>query len=160
MAGENLQQIFNANPASSLQPNDILYLIRAPYGAVNDMGILASALQASLGGLTWSVITTGTQTMQGNNGYIADNNSTRVVFSLPTSGAGITTTIKVIGQGSQGWSITQAAGQQIIFGDLATTIGTGGSLASTNAHDCLELLCLVPNTTWIVVNSVGNVTIV
>lgn len=44
----NIQQIFVANPASSMQSLDLLYLGRSPYGASNDMAITWANMQASI----------------------------------------------------------------------------------------------------------------
>lgn len=46
---KNINQIFTANPASSMQNTDLLYLGRSPYGATNDMAITYANLISSLG---------------------------------------------------------------------------------------------------------------
>jgi hypothetical protein len=68
--------------------------------------------------------------------------------------------IEIVGEGAGGWLIAQNASQEIRFGDVVTTNGVGGSLASTNAGDCISLVCITANTTWRVKNSVGNITYV
>jgi hypothetical protein len=60
---------------------------------------------------------------------------------------------------ANGWTVAQGAGQEIFFGNTHTTVGAGGSLASTNAGDCITMVCLVANNTFYVVSSVGNITI-
>lgn len=110
------------------------------------------------GGLIWTDVTGATQTVAAGNGYLADN-AGGVAFTLPASGT-IGDVFRIVGvQGS--WTLAQAAGQQIKFGSTATTVGVTGSLASTNAGDCVE--CVATNTSastvWRVMSSVGNITV-
>lgn len=107
-------------------------------------------------GLVWTA-KTASFTAAANNGYIA-NAATLVVVTLPTTAA-VGTTIRVAGMGAGGWKIAQNTGQQINFGSMPTTTGTGGSLASGNQYDAAELVCIVANTTWVVVSSQGNITV-
>lgn len=107
----------------------------------------------------WSTVTGTTQTMVANNGYIP-NNAGLVTLTLPTV-AGVGTRLSVAGQGAGGWAIAQNSGQQINVGNAATTSGAGGSLASTNRYDSINLLCIVANTTWTTVGGPqGIITIV
>jgi hypothetical protein len=110
------------------------------------------------GGVTaWTDVTGSSQAMVSGNGYYA-NNPTAVAFSLPSTAAKFDT-MRIVGiQGA--WSISQGAGQSILFGNIATTVGAGGSLASTDAGDCLELICIVANTTWRVDSAIGNISYV
>ena len=68
--------------------------------------------------------------------------------------------ISVVGQGSGGWSIAQNAGQTIHYVSSDTTTGAGGSLSSTVRYDCVDLICTVDNTDFVVKASVGNLTVV
>ncbi len=107
--------------------------------------------------LPYTVVTGSTQTISVNNGYIA-NNATLVTFTLPATAA-VGNLIKIVGlQGS--WVLAQNSGQNVIIGNASTTTGTGGSLASTNANDTISLVCVVANNTFIVDNSMGNITVV
>lgn len=115
-------------------------------------------ISSSGGGTAWVDVTTTPQPMSSNTGYIADRVAGNVVFSLPTT-AVIGDTIVVVGR-QNGWSITQAAGQQMIVGSSSTTVGVGGSLASTNAHDCITLICTAANTEFTAVAVQGVLTIV
>ncbi len=96
--------------------------------------------------MSWNDITGISAAMEPNNGYMADN-AALVTLTLPTS-ASFGTSLMIIGQGTGGWTIAQGSGQQIIVGDAATTLGAGGSLASTNQYDSINLLCTVADTTW------------
>lgn len=116
-------------------------------------------INASGGGLTWTVITGAAQALAVNNGYIANNAGT-VVFTLPVTAA-VGTVIAVTGiNNNTGWQIAQNVGQTIYFGSANTTTGVGGSLTSTRIRDTVFLLCVVANTDWNVIDSIGNITIV
>lgn len=109
-------------------------------------------------GTTWSVITAD-QTAAVNNGYIC-NKAGLLTITLPTTAA-VGTIIEVSGMNTAlGWKIGQNASQQIFFGTSSTTSGTGGSLASSNIYDSVRLICNTANLTWIVLSSVGNITVV
>ena len=105
--------------------------------------------------MTWTVVN-GNTNMAVNNGY-GSNSAGAVAFTLPvTSAVGDTVAI----QGMQGsWNVVQGAGQQIHVGSSASTLGAGGSIASTNAFDAITLVCLVANTIWYAKAPQGNITI-
>lgn len=107
-------------------------------------------------GLTWTITTTD-GALAPDNGYIA-NKGTLLTMSLPTTCA-TGKIIKVAGMNAGLWKISQAAGQSIKFGNQSTTTGTGGYLSSVLTYDTVELLCIVADTTWMVVSSVGNLDI-
>lgn len=108
--------------------------------------------------VAYSEVTGTTQAMAVNTRYAA-NNASVVAFTLPSTAA-IGDVVYVLGKGAGGWSIAQNSGQTIHFSDLNTTTGVGGSLASTNRYDCIEIICITANTDWIVPSVVGNITIV
>lgn len=101
---------------------------------------------SSTAGFSWYPITAASQLMTSNNGYIA-NRGTLVTLTLPTTSA-VGDLITVVGQGAGGWLIAQAAGQQIHIGSSASTLGAGGSVASTNQFDSVDLVCIVASTIW------------
>jgi hypothetical protein len=109
-------------------------------------------------GLAWVDVTTGTEAMSANTGYIVDNGATLVTFTLPTS-ATFGDSVTVVGKSAGGWIITYAAGQSIIVGDVTST----ASVASTLQTDCLHLICTTASATVPVFTALsvqGNVTIV
>lgn len=108
------------------------------------------------GGFTWNDITSSTQNLLNNNGYIA-NNAGGVTFTLPNT-AVVGDEFRVTGiQGS--WIVTQNAGQIMHFGNQTTSIGTPGKLAATNARDSIFFICVVTDTEFQVISSIGNITI-
>lgn len=112
------------------------------------------------GSNSWVDITGTTQAMAINTGYLADN-AGLVTLTLPATAAQFSI-MEVVGVGAGGWIIAQNANQKIIFGNTATTVGVGGSLASTNAHDTVKLIATTggASTFWTVMSSVGNLTVV
>jgi hypothetical protein len=109
-------------------------------------------------GFTWNNVTTPTQAMAVNNGYIANDPASLVTLTLPATAA-VGTTLWVSGASVDGWTIVENSGQNITFGSDTTTTTTG-SLSSTQQNDSVQLLCTVANTTWNVITSMGNITIV
>ncbi len=124
----------------------------------NGSSALPSFQAVSSPGITWSVITAD-QNAAVNNGYIC-NKVGLLTLTLPATAA-VGTIIEVSGMNNAtGWLVAQNALQQIFFGTSSTTIGTGGSLASSNIYDSVRLICNVANTSWIVLSSIGNITVV
>lgn len=109
------------------------------------------------GGFTWNNVTGTSQSASINNGYIS-NNSSLVTVTLPSTAA-IGSVVAITGAGAGGWKLAQNSGQTVNFGNSATTAGTGGSLASVNQYDAVEVICITANTTWAVINSQGNLTV-
>ncbi len=58
------------------------------------------------------------------------------------------------------WQIAQNGGQQIFFNTSATTMGGGGSLVAPagNFYSSVTMVCNVADTSWIVIESQGNIT--
>lgn len=156
---QNIQQLFVANPATSLQGTDLFYLGRSPYGVTNDMAVQFSTILQAIPSGTWVDVASGTQALAVDTGYITDNGASLVTYTLPATAAQ-GSIIEVSGKSSGGWVIAQNAGQQIHIGNQATTAGVPGSLASTNQWDYIKLLCVTANTTFNVIGGVGNITIV
>jgi hypothetical protein len=111
----------------------------------------ASITVSSSGADIWVDETGSSVTMTTNTGYTSDDGSNLVTFTLPTTSA-IGDWVEINGKGSGLWKIAQASGQQIHIGTVATTSGSGGSLASVNQYDNVRLRCLTANTIWTVVS--------
>lgn len=116
-------------------------------------------INATGGGLSWVDVTGTSATMAVNTGYLADN-AGLVTLTLPATAVQFSL-IRIAGIGAGGWTVAQAANQKIIFGSKTSTTGVTGSIASTNANDCVELLATVggASTTWTVLSAVGNITV-
>jgi hypothetical protein len=125
----------------------------------NPDGIAGNPTFTIVGFMTWTDVTGTTQAMSVTNGYVADNASL-VTFTLPST-ANIGDVIQVLGKGAGGWKIAQNASQQINVGKVASTAGTGGSIASTNQYDTVELRCITAGASTIWTAKVtGNITVV
>jgi hypothetical protein len=114
---------------------------------------------SGMSSFTWNNVASSTQAMTANEGYITNNSSTLVTYTLPSTAAQ-GTVISVAGYSAGGWTIAQNASQEIFFGNVHTTAGTGGSLSSSNQYDQVSILCTVANTDWVVLNCIGNITYV
>ena len=123
----------------------------------NGPGVLPS-FQASPGE-SWIDVTSSTQTVASTNvGYVTDN-ATIVTYLLPATaafGQVFEITGGASGSATAPWILTQNALQSISFGNSITTVGTGGSIASTLQYDSIRLVCVVADTQWNVLSSVGN----
>jgi hypothetical protein len=102
----------------------------------------------------WALASTTPFTLVPNFKYVANNGATLSTFTLPATAA-FGSEIEIAGASSGGWTITQQAGQSINNGNLITTVGVGGSLSSTNQNDYVRLVCIVADTTWNVISSIG-----
>lgn len=133
--------------------------ITAGTGITVTPGANTITIAASSAGFIWSTITAD-QTAAINNGYICNKAGT-LALALPAVSA-VGSIIEVIGiNNATGWRITQASGQQIFFGASSTTLGTGGSLASSATRDGIRIVCITANTTWQVTPApMGNITVV
>ena len=109
----------------------------------------------------WTTATTNAVAALNNYGYVVKNATPAnlTTFTLPATAA-VGDTLIITGYTVGGWQIAQNAGQQIFFGSAATTIGVGGSLASTLAFDTVSLVCVTTDLEWNVISSVGNITVV
>jgi len=108
-------------------------------------------------GPEWINQTATSSNMTVNTNYVI-NNASLVTLTLPTTAA-FGSTFQVTGKSAGGWKIAQNAGQQINFGNTATTSGTSGFLASTNQFDSVTFVCVTPNTQFVVYGSIGNITV-
>jgi hypothetical protein len=97
----------------------------------------------SLPTVAWTVLSAGSP-LSVNNGYIFIN-AAPASFSLPLV-ATVGQIIQVYSYTAQICTISQGAGQQIQFGINASTLGIGGSIATTSIGNSLTLVCLVANT--------------
>ena len=108
--------------------------------------------------VAWSEVTGTSQAGAINSGYIASN-AAACTISLPATAA-IGSVIEVVGKGVGGWKLSQAASQQVHFGNISSTSGTGGSLNSTHQRDAIRLVNVIADTTWQVVGSQGNIDVI
>ncbi len=104
-------------------------------------------------GFTWSVITTSPVASSVNNGYIT-NSASLITIPLPLTSA-VGSILRVAGFGAGGWKVSEGAGQQITMGIKSSVVA--GFINSTNQYDSIEMICVVANTTWLIIDSQGNI---
>lgn len=134
-------------------PNAATLTAGTGIGITNGAGTIT--ISSAGGGVSWSEITTTSQTMVANNGYIA-NNAGVVTLTIPATVA-LGDTFLIVGKGAGGWLVQANAGQTIYFG--SSTSSVAGSAASTQRRNCIEIVCITANTELEIRNSVGNITI-
>lgn len=109
---------------------------------------------ATAGGTAWSVITAN-QTAAVANGYFC-NKASALSLALPTTSA-VGDVIEVSNINTAlGVLFTQAANQQIFIGNTSTTLGVGGTLASSSVGDSLKIVCRTANLVWYATSMIGN----
>lgn len=121
-------------------------------------GLEWATVSSGGGGITWTEVTGTSGNAAADNGYIC-NNANLVTITLPSTIA-VGKTIRIAGNGAGGWKLAQNASQVIYFGDQNTTTGTGGYLASVNRYDSIEIICITADTTFNVIGSMGDITVV
>jgi len=114
------------------------------------LGVTPSTLQ-------WAVVTTTTQLMSSNFGYIT-NNAGLITFTLPFL-CDVGERVSISGWGAGGWLLDFNVGQTVIISNVVAT-PSFGSVASTNRYDQIELLCVETNLTFIARSVIGTLTVV
>jgi hypothetical protein len=137
VAGTTYQQLWDT-------VDQVMY-VNTVYGSATT-AVWTLVTKTPPGGLIWNTITTSTVSMLTNNGYVV-NSSGLCTLPLPSVSA-VGDELVIMGLSSGGYSIAQLAGQQIIIAPDATTIGTGGSLSTTNHYCAITLRCMVASSIW------------
>ena len=65
--------------------------------------------------------------------------------------------VEIVGNTAGLWKLVAASGDTIKL--LGSTTSAGGYLLATTQYDCVEVVCTVANTTWVVCSCMGNLTI-
>jgi hypothetical protein len=111
-------------------------------------------LEAAVDLTPWNEAVDATLALLVNEGYVM-NRATAITATLPATAA-FGSVIKIVGKGAGLTIIAQNAGQTIFFGTASTTPGVGGTLTATSQYDCVELVCIVADTSFVVRSSQGN----
>ena len=148
-------------PTSFVTNSGIANYFRQRIDVLGSGGITSSGsgntITISVSIITWQIISSS-QSLISNNGYICASGGS-LSLALPAISA-LGDIIEIALDGSTSFTITQGAGQSIRLGNLATTSGVGGSLASTQQGDTLRMVCQTANLKWNVLSSMGNPTII
>jgi len=115
-------------------------------------------ISVSGGGTSWTDVTTPTQALAIESGYVTDRGG-GVTYTLPAT-ASLGDEIMIVGKLGI-TTINQNANQQILMSSASSTVGVGGSVVGTNVGDCITLICITPgaSTVWRAINWVGNWTV-
>lgn len=147
---------FQEFPASTILGNNTGSAADATYLTKADvLGLLGLASAVS----EEYVIVSGTLSDLDPYKAYRPSNAGLTAFNLPATcpeGA----TIAIEGMGAGGWVVLQRAGQQIVYGDVATTPGTEGRVESLHARDVIKLRCIAADTTFQVVSAIGNIDVI
>lgn len=108
--------------------------------------------------LPWQENTGSPVSLVAGNGYIA-NSATRITYNLPVT-ASLGDVFWLVGKGTGGWQVAQNSGQTIHFLSNDTTTGVSGEIESTGQYDVVKLLCITTDTDFVVIDSMGNITVV
>lgn len=118
----------------------------------------AGSITLASGAIVWTAQAAGTSLLA-NQGFISTA-GTAQNFPLPTASCPLGSLLELAGNGAGLVTITQAAGQSIRFGNSVSTVGAGGSVASSVVGDAIKVVCTVANTTFqVVTGSIGNWTV-
>lgn len=128
----------------------ILYICTVTGNATSAVWQAINAPAGATGLVTHNVTTTSVS-MVTNSIYICNNGATQL--TLPTSSS-LGDLLYVVGRQTS-WMIKQNANQTIAVSPNVTTTGTGGSLASTGARDCITLVCTNANLEWTALSLTG-----
>lgn len=79
-----------------------------------------------------------------------------LTITLPATAA-VGDRVEIVGNTAGMWKLVAAAGDTIKL--LSSTTSAGGYLLATTQYDCVEVVCTVADTTWVVCSSMGNLTV-
>jgi hypothetical protein len=140
--------IYNTTPAGATYPV-----------VIDSNGQLGSSTTTHV--INWTTAIANVNPVAANTGYVIKHATpaNKVTLTLDATYA-VGDTIVITGYTAGGWRLAQLANQQIFFGASSTTIGVGGYLEFTNAHDSITLVCVTANLEFNVISSIGNLTVV
>lgn len=132
--------------------------ITAGTGITVTNGAGSITISASTSGFTWNNVTTGTQTIAVQNGYIS-NSGSGVVYTLPAT-ANLGDTFIIIGVADVS-TITPNASQQLIIGNAIGNVGATGTAVTGEIGNSVQFVCTIAgaSTVWRAISVVGNWTL-
>lgn len=115
----------------------------------------AGSITLSTTGTVWTEVASTPQSGVVNTSYYITNAAATTVNVPATFAKG--SYLQVQGYGAGGWILQMNTGQTCNFLGAATT--SGGTITSTSRYDGVTILCTVANTTFVVTNNVGVLTL-
>ncbi len=114
----------------------------------------SNLLEIGVSGSSWVQISND-DVLTTNTSYICVSPGGVLLLQLPgVSSQG--DIIRIVLAGATGFKLTQDAGQSITYGSITTTVGTGGSITSIGTGNTLSMVCIIANTKWQVMATIGN----
>ena len=150
----SVAQLFTANTGTATPSSNNLNVLGG--GGIQTAGSGATlTIAVSGGGFTWTDVTSATQSLVVQNGYLTDRGA-GVTYTLPAT-ASIGDEIRIVGKLGLA-TITPNANQQILIGSLSGSVGVTGTAVATNVGDCIDLICTTSgaSTVWRSPNLVGT----
>ena len=125
---------------------DTTNLTQSPAGSTfkYTMAQLLAFVEAGVQLFNWVDVTSPTQQLAVQTGYVCDAGNTNITFTLPTD-ASLGSLIRILAPAPGLFNIQQNAGQQITLLNSATSVGNLGSLVALNQHSSIELTCIKAN---------------
>lgn len=106
-------------------------------------------------GSTWTVVTAASQALDAGDQFIATN-AGETTFTLPVT-ASVGDTYKIALGSTGGFVVAQGAGQTVTMYGVSTTTGVAGETTSeTIIGATLEIVCVVADDDFLIVNAVGQ----
>ena len=140
---------------SSDEPGNINILGGTLTTVTGDSGTNTLTIDVSSTNVIWTVDTTTPINVNAGEGHISDAVGV-ITYNLPAlCSLGDRFSFANV---SNGFIVQTQVGQTIIFGDQSTS--AGGSVDTTEAGDTIKIICYNANTGFIILNSIGNLTIV
>jgi len=102
--------------------------------------------------ITWANISGTTQSAAINTGYVVGN-AGQTTITLPATAA-LGSIVEIAGKGAAGWILAANTGQTIHLGSVATSVS--GTITSANQYDCIRVVCVTADTTWIALSAWSN----
>jgi hypothetical protein len=108
--------------------------------------------------LTVTPVAGASQAMTSNHMYIA-NDSAQTTFTLPAASS-VGDIIQILGSAlnTGGWIVSAVSPGKVIWGPAGSSSATGATSASAAAQ-AMNIVCVVANTTWVIVNNSGTITL-
>lgn len=150
--------IVQTNSGTAQPIADVLEILGSGSISTSGTGNVVT-ISISSTGFTWNTITSATNPTQivAENAYITAGAS-QCVLILPVMAA-VGDAFIVTGYTSN-FQITQNANQSIIFGFQQSTSGVTGSITSTGFGDHVSVVCIVSNSVFKIIDSMGNLTVI
>ncbi len=158
LSGSTVGQTITGDTGGALSPTAGNWNIVGGSGISTSGSVSTITVNAKTGGFTWTDVSTPTQTIAVQNGYLTDRGA-GVVYTLPAT-ASIGDTFIIVGKLGLA-TITPNANQQILMSSASGTVGATGTAVSTNVGDSATFVCTTSgaSTVWRASSFVGNWTL-